>query len=180
MRETVTVRVKMNATIFRNFSMFDTFRLKRFARLPLMFMGIMLAFSLVCFLLAGQKQQAAMLGAVLLVIGLALPLVYFGTYWSQVRMQIVRLNLSKKERPAYTLTLGQEIHIVNNMKEEPAVDLPWEKVLGVWRGKDAAYLYVTPQKAFLMPDGQADVNAGQLWDFLETKLPAEKLHGRRR
>lgn len=179
MRQTVTVRVQMNEKIFRHFAMFDTFRLKKRWRSPILFAAIMLAFAVVCFLLK-DKAQSAFIGSLLMIIGLSLPAVYITSYLAQINAQIKQFQLKKKPRKAYTLTLGDDIRIVNDMKPEPEVTLPWDKVFGVWRGKDAAYLYVTPAKAFLLPDGQADVNPGQLWDFLETKLPAEKLHGIRK
>ena len=55
-------------------------------------------------------------------------------------------------------------------------ELPWEKVFGAWRHKEAIYLYATPARAFILPDGQADASPDMLWRTLEKLMGAEKLH----
>ena len=115
-----------------------------------------------------------MIAAVLLAVGIGLPLVYIGTFLSQVNMQAVRAGL-KPARSVYTLTLGEAgIHIENNQKKEASQDLSWSSACHAFRKKNCIYLYVTPQKAFLLPGGQASVPDEELWDFMKKHLGAEK------
>ena len=75
----------------------------------------------------------------------------------------------------YTLTLGEAgIHIENNQKKEASQDLSWSSACQAFRKKNCIYLYVTPQKAFLLPGGQASVPDEELWDFVKKHLGAEK------
>ena len=65
---------------------------KRWVR-PVVFALILIAFS-VAALLTG-REQAGLIAAVLLVVGLGLPLVYFGTYFSQLNVRAAELKPPK-------------------------------------------------------------------------------------
>ena len=95
-RTEYTVPVKLDARTFRRFCFFDTLKLrKRWVR-PVVFTLILFAFAIIA-LLSG-REQAGMIAAVLLVVGLGLPLVYFGTFLSSVNMQVARHRLEKPRR----------------------------------------------------------------------------------
>ena len=177
-RDTVTIHVKMDAKTFRRFSLFDVFVLRRRWMSPAVFSAIFIAFSVVCFCMK-QKEQASLLGGVLLAVALVLPACYFLNYFLQMNDQVKRLGL-KKPRPVYTLIMGKkDIHITNDMKAEAEVVLPWKSVLGVWRGRGATYLYANAKRAFILPDGQSDCSDDELWAFLSRHLPKEKLHAKK-
>lgn len=152
-QDRITVHVKMDAKIYKRFSYFDTFALRKRWRSPFTFAGILLVFAIICF--AVRAEQSVMAGLVLAIVGLGLPVVYIASFVSSVRLQAVQLKL-EKPRPAYTVTIGQTLRIENDARKEPAQELAWEKVFGVWQGKGAIYLYATAAKAFILPDGQAD------------------------
>ena len=123
-RDTVTTHVRMDARTFRRFGFFDIFLLRRRWVSPAVFSGIFVAFAVICFCLR-DKAQSALLGGVLLAVGLLLPACYFLSFYLQMNDQIKRLGINKP-KPVYTLVIGRsDIHITNDMKEEAEVVLPW-------------------------------------------------------
>lgn len=169
----MTIHVRIDKKTYKRFSYFDAYSLRKAWKQPVRFAGILLAFAVVCILI--NKEQSLLAGLVLALVGLGLPVVYFASYSSSIRLQAEQLRLDKP-RPAYDVTIGRALHIVNTMKKEPAQELSWENVFGVWRGKEATYLYATPQKAFILPDGQSDATPEEIWTALEEKLGSAKMH----
>lgn len=164
----ITIPVRLDVKTFRRFSRFDMFVLrKRWVR-PVVFALILIAFAAVA-LLSG-KAQAGLIAAVLLAVGLGLPLVYFGTFLSQVNLQAARIKLDKP-RLVYTVTLDFDgVRVVNNMKKEDAQAVKWTDAQAAFRRKDCVYLYVSPVKAFLLPSGQADATDDEVWAYLRAHM----------
>ena len=166
MAQEITIPVRLDEKTFRRFSRFDALRLrKRWVR-PVGFALILAAFAAVALL--SRKPQAAMLAAVLLVVGLGLPLVYFGTFFSQVNLQVERHKLDKP-RAVYTVALNADgIRVTNDQKEEAPLVAPWKDIRAAFRAKGCVYIYVTAARAFLLPDGQAEdgVGAEEIWAYL--------------
>ena len=162
------IPVKLDAKTFRRFSRFDTLKLrKRWVR-PMVFALILIGFAVVA-LLSG-KEQAGLIAAVLMAVGLGLPLVWFGSFLSQVNLQAEKLRLSTP-RLVYTLTLDYDgVRVVSNMRKEDAQVVKWADVQAAFRRKDCVYLYVSPVRAYLLPNGQADVSDDALWAYLKERL----------
>ena len=163
MKDEITIVSRIDAKTFRRFAHFDAYRLKKRYRTPVTFLALMLFFSVICFLVAGRKPGALMVGSVLLIVGLMLPLSYFLMFEMSVQTQAKEL---KQPRKAYTVTLTDQkdgVHIAN-AKEQ--VTLPWNKIYGAYRLPGCIYLYAHPTKAFLLPDGQASVTPDELFQFL--------------
>ncbi len=171
MRTEYTIPVKLDAKTFRRFCRFDMLRLrKRWVR-PVVFALILIAFAIVALL--SRKQEAGMIAAVLMVVGVGLPLVYFGSFFSQVNLQVERHQL-KPPRRVYTVKLNFDgIHVTNNQKDEGQLDVAWKDAQQAFRARDCIYLYITPVRAFLLPDGQADCEPEELWAYIEKHM-AEK------
>ena len=168
MKGTITVPVKLDEKTFKRFSRFDMFRLRKRWRRPMGFALILIAFAVIA--LVSGKAQAAMLASVLLVVGLGLPLVYFGTFFSQVNLQAVRQKL-KPARPVYTVRLdGNGVRVTNDQREEAPVRLRWSELQAAFRAKGCIYLYVNAARAFLLPDGQANVSPDELWACLQKQM----------
>ncbi len=84
MPSTIEIPVKLNEKTFKRFARFDMFTLrKRWVR-PVIFSLLMTAFAAAALL--ARKEQSGLIAAVLLTVGLGLPVVYFGTFLSQVNM----------------------------------------------------------------------------------------------
>ncbi|MBR6221220.1 MAG: YcxB family protein [Clostridia bacterium] len=168
MGQEYTVRVRLDAKTFKRFCRFDTLRLRKKWARPTVFALIMIAFAAVALL--SRRPQSGMIAAVLLAVGVGLPLVYFGTFFSQVNMQVERYNL-KPARDVYTVRLNREgVHVTNDQKAEEQLDAPWKDVQAAFRAKGCAYLYVNAARAFLLPDGQADAPADELWAYIEKHM----------
>ena len=80
----ITVRTKLDEKTFKRFARFDMFVLRKKWIRPAVFSLIMIAFAVIALL--SRKEQSGMIAAVLLVVGIGLPLVYIGTFLSQVNM----------------------------------------------------------------------------------------------
>ena len=170
----IIIPVKLDAKTFRRFCRFDMFRLrKRWVR-PVAFALILIAFAVAA--LFSRRPEAGLIAAVLLVVGLGLPLVYFGTYFSQVNLQAERLGLASA-RLVYTVKLDFDgVRVVNHLKKEDAQTVSWSEVQAAFRRKGCVYLYVSPVKAYLLPDGQGGVAPDALWAYLNARIP-EKCRG---
>ena len=163
-----TVRVMLDARTFRRFCRFDMLRLRKKWVRPVAFALMLIAFALVA-LLSG-RAQAGMIAAVLLVVGVGLPLVYFGSFFSQVNMQVEQHRLDPPRR-VYTVKLdGGGAHVTNNQKDEGQLDVPWSELQAAFRAKGCVYLYVNAAREFLLPDGQADCDPETLWTYIEKQM----------
>lgn len=167
----ITIHVKLDAKTFKRFGRFDMLRLrKRWVR-PVVFALILVAFAVVA-LLTG-KAQAGMIAAVLLVVGLGLPLVYFGSFLSQLNLQAANQGLSKP-RNVYTVRLNWEgVDVTNDQKKDEHLALKWSQMPAAYRARDCVYLYASPARAYLLPNGQADVPDDELWAYLEKHMPGK-------
>lgn len=159
----VTVEANIDAATFRRFALYDAFTRQKRWRSPALFAVILSAFAAVCFAAQKTHAQAVLLGSVLLGVGLALPLVWFGSFLLSVRRQARRLGLSAK-KTQYRVTLTEEAVHVENSREE--ADFAWEKVCAAHRAKDCVYLYVGPARAFLLPDGP---NTDRAWEMIRRR-----------
>ena len=170
--KTIVIPVRLDEKTFKRFARFDTLSLRRKWIRPLVFSLILIAFSLVA--LFTRKAQSGLIAAVLLSVGLGLPVVYFGSFLSQVNMQAVRLKL-KPARRVYTVTLRETgILVENNQKKEDPLEMDWSPLQYAFRRKGCIYLYVTAAKAFLIPDGPAGVPDREVWAYLLARLGSGK------
>lgn len=171
----ITIHARIDGKAFKRFGLFDTFILKKRWRSPALFALILSSFALICFLLGG-KNQASMLGTLLLTIGLLLPAGYLLSFYLQLCAQVKRLGL-QSPRAVYTLVFTETgVRIMNDMRKEPELSLPYHEFHGAWRNAKAVYLYASPSKAFILPAGQASVSDAELWQFLCSCLPKGKVH----
>lgn len=170
--DAITIPVTLDEKTFRRFACFDTLRLRRRWLWPAVFAAILTAFAVIA-LLSG-KAQSGLIAAVLLSVGLGLPLVYFGTFFYQIHREAQRQKL-KPSRRVYTVTLAEDgVHVTNNQKKEAELLVKWPDVKRAWRAKGCIYLYVHDVKAFLLPDGQASVSTDALWDCLNQRMGSAK------
>ena len=163
-RTEYTIPVKLDARTFRRFGSFDMLRLRKKWVRPAVFALILIAFAVIALLT--RREQSGLIAAVLLVIGLGLPLVYFGTFFSQVNMQAINYKL-KPPRRVYTVRLDQAgIHVSNDQKQEQPVDVAWQDAQAAFHVRGCVYLYINAARAFLLPDGQGNAPAEEIWEYL--------------
>ena len=175
-KSVITIPVRMDHKTLRDFSLFDTFILKKHWIKPALFAAIFLVFAIICFA-ATSKEQNWLLGTVMLLIGLGMPAVYVGMFLSGVKGQAKKLKLPRR---VYTLSFSSSgVHIANDLKPEEQADLEWQKIPAAFRCKQAIYLYAAPTRAFILPDGQADAPADELWAMMEKHLRKGRARDRR-
>ena len=171
MAKPIEIHVRLDARTFRRYCVFDAFRRRRAWFLPAM-IGMVLITASIALLLFGHGQES--LAGVLMGLGIAVPLMFFGLFFIQVEAQVARQKL-KDAPPVYSLTLRPEgLAIRNDQKSESEIDLPWGRLHAAYRAADAIYLYATPERAFILPEGQASVASAQLWSALTRYLGPDK------
>lgn len=161
----------INDKIFRNFALFDTFVKQKHWRSPAIFAAIMLISASACFFMRDAREGAMTLCTVLALIGVALPVVYVISFFGSVNRQINKLKL-KEGKAAYTSDL-KEYGITVSSGEEKA-ELKWEALHFAYLAKDCIYLYVTPKRAYLLPNVGAEPNPEALWSLITARLGSEK------
>ena len=169
MKEFIYADVSVDEKTFRRFAYFDAFRLKKRYRAPLAFALMLAAFSAACVFALRGRPQAALLGGVLLAVGVLLPAAWFLSFALSVREKARQFRRPKK---AYALTLTEEpdgLSVVSADGKE-RVKLEWRKTYGAYRVPGCVYLYAHPTRAFLIPDGQASVPPEKLFAFLTRAL----------
>jgi hypothetical protein len=174
MQKEITIPVVLNERTFKRFARFDMLRLRKKWVRPAVFFIIMIGFGVVA--LFAKKEQSGLIAAVLFTVGIGLPLVYFGFFFSQVNMQALN-NRLEKGRKVYTVRLTPKelnVNAIGKNKKEETLQLPWKKVPKAFRVKGCIYIYASPAKAFLLPDGQADASKDEVWQYLVKRMGKEK------
>ncbi len=168
----IVIPVSLDEKTFKRFARFDTLRLRKKWVRPAIFAGILIAFAAVALLT--RKPESGMIAAVLLTVGLGLPVVYIGMFLSQVNMQALRRKLGKGRR-VYTVRLTQDaLRVQNDQKKEETLAVPWKETQRAFRVKGCIYLYVSAARAFLLPDGQSETPPEDIWQYLIRRMGAEK------
>ncbi len=175
----ITVNVVVDEKIFRAFALFDSLRLKKIWRAPVLFAAILSAFAAMCFALRGHREQADLIGCVLLVVGLGLPAVYAGNFFKSITRQTRAMGL-ERPRPVYSVRLSREPDGVQIAIGDETIQYQWNDLFGAYRVVGCVYLYAEANRAFLLPSGQADAGDDTLWSLLTELLPGKKTRDCRR
>ena len=175
MSQPISVSVQMDAASFHDFAAFDLLRHHKAWHRPLVFTAILLVSAGFCLSQVGQKDGAALLTVVLAVVALGVPAVYFWTFFHSLSLQIKKRGLP---RPFYRLELdaaGLSVWMAGEQnKTEPTNRYTWNTVYCAYRTKEAVYIYVQKNQAYLLND-----SLDAAWSLLQASLPAERLHDMR-
>ena len=121
-KQEIVIPVKLSERTFRRFARFDMLRLRKHWVRPVLFALIFCAFAAVA--LFSRLPQSGLIAAVLLAVGLGLPIVYIGMFLSQVNLQADKWQL-RKGRLVYTVTLRpRDFTVVSSQKAGEAVTVP--------------------------------------------------------
>ena len=172
MSQPISVSVQMDAASFHDFAAFDLLRHRKAWHRPLVFTAILLVSAGVCLSQVGQKDGAALLTVVLAVVALGVPAVYFWTFFHSLSLQIKKMGLP---RPFYRLELdaaGLSVWMAGEQnKTEPTNRYTWNTVYCAYRTKEAVYIYVQKNQAYLLNESM-----DAAWSLLGSALPAASLH----
>lgn len=172
-KQGITVWVSMDARTFRRFAVFDTLGRQKHWVSPTVFAVIFSVFALICFALESHHSQATLLGGVLFSIGLGLPLLYFVNFFISIHTQIKKYGL-KKPKFVYSLTLNEEKGVTITTKQQK-VKFPWDSFQYAYRMRDCIYLYLSANRAYLLPASQIPGGTKALWALLKRAISEQKL-----
>lgn len=164
------VRVCLDEREFKKFSWFDALRHKRVWRRPALFATILGAAAMICFMLH-DRRGAVLLGSVLLVVALGLPAAYFLSFFLSLRRQGAGLAEGKY---VYTIELHDDDRGITVDNGNEHTSYSWEQVYHVYRTETASYLYITPQRAYLIPHDCVGKDIGSLWALVQRRVPADR------
>lgn len=166
------IPVNLTEEVFRRFTIFDVLKRRKAWRPPVVFASIMGVSAAICYWM-NHVDGAILLGNVLLTIGLGMPIVYFTTFFSSLRKQVLKHGLSRPQL-VYTLELTHKAEgiVVSNEKEQAVYQ--WKQVFHVYRDTIATYLFMTPDRGFILPHTCIEEGPDELWKLLEKKIPKER------
>jgi len=168
------IQVRLSEAEFFRFSWFDVLHRRRVWCAPVLFAAALCTCAVICFIMS-HIQGAAVLGAVLLAVGAGIPAAYFLNFFISLRKQARDQKLGEGKY-VYTLELeGKEGLRVDNGREHAVY--PWGQIFHAYRDSTAVYLYITPQRAFLIPYRCVAVGADKLWALLKERLPEDRMSG---
>lgn len=166
------IEVLLTAEVFRRFTLFDIMKRRKMWKRPAIWAAILCACAAVCFIMHNVKG-AVLLGGVLLLVGLGMPLSYFASFSASIKQQTVKLGLTRPLH-AYTLVLSDKNKGIQVSNETEQAEYEWKKVHHAYRDRMATYLFITKERAFILPHVCVEEGPDALWALMEKKLPAER------
>lgn len=113
-----------------------------------------------------------LLGSVLLGVGLGVPCVYFAFFFSSLNRQIREQGLTRPQH-VYTVTLSDKKNGITADNGKEVLEYEWKSVHHAYRNLTATYLYLTPQRALILPHTCLD-DPDELWKLITKRLPEGK------
>lgn len=168
----MTIPVTLTEEVFRRFTMFDILRRRKMWKPSAIFAAIMGTSAAICYYM-NHVDGAVLLGNVLLTIGLGMPLVYFATFFSSLKKQVLHHGL-KRPQLVYTLELTQKETGIRVYNEKEQAEYPWKQVFHVYRDTLATYLFLSPDRAFILPHTCIEEGEEALWKLLNKKVPEKR------
>lgn len=169
--ETLTIASKISGEMFREFALYDTLRRQKRWQRPALFALFFLALALLALSRADTTKGAALLGGVLLAVGLGLPIAYFAGFFLSVRKRARQID---PREIAYTITMNEDG--VTVQKGQQHAVYKWEQLHGACRLEHSVCIYVDALHALLLGDPKNEA----AWNMLVSHLPPQLLKDHRR
>lgn len=166
------IKVMLSEDVFRKFTIFDILKRRKLWRSPVLFAAILTFCACICFF-AHHIDGAVLLGSVLLIVGLGMPCVYFSTFFYSLHKQVQKNHLSTPQH-VYTVCLSNKDDGIFIENEHEHATYCWDKVFHIYRDVNATYLYMTPDRAFLLPHDCIDGTADALWTLVQEMVSPDK------
>ncbi|MFA6841248.1 MAG: YcxB family protein [Sphaerochaetaceae bacterium] len=167
----MTIQTYLDERTFRRFTMFDILKRKRYWKSPALFASILGACAIISFIMH-RVDGAILLGIVLLVVGLGMPLVYFSTFFRSLKKLTKEQNLDPP-RLVYTLDFPDgDAFSISNGHEEARYE--WKQASIAYRDRQCIYLFITQDKAFLLPAACATEGFDALWDLIVRHMGSDR------
>ena len=145
-----TIQSFIDARVFSEFAWFDLLRVQKRWRRPAAFAAFFAGIAALAFSRAGSVDHAALLGGVLLAVGLGLPAAYFFTF--------------------------QGVSVV---KGKQRVSCVWSDIHAVHRLDRCICIYVEARRAFLLPSTDNSEAIRAAWELMAAHLTSGQLFDHR-
>ena len=165
------MRCRITPMAFREFAYYNTFVRQKQYRSPALFAAIMSISASICFSQIGRLDQAALIGSVLLAVGLGLPVAYLLSFFSSVRTQEKRL-VAEGDSVAYTVRLAEDRFTVTMQAQEK--EYPWKNLVFACRLRHGICLYADQYRAYLLPCESLSQKHETLWERVTSAMPKKK------
>ena len=170
----ITIQSFIDARVFSEFAWFDLLRVQKRWRRPALFATFFVAIAAIAFSRSGSVDHAALLGGVLLAVGVGLPAVYFFAFHQSVRKQSAKLT---EREAAYTVTLDEQG--VSIVKGKQNAHYSWNDVHAVHRLNRCICIYVEARHAFLLPSADNSEAIRAAWELMTAHLASNQLFDHR-
>ena len=174
----ILISVTLSARTFKKFAVFNAMRRQRRWILPVGMAVICFGFSIASFTFQETLPWGNTLGSILSALTVLIPFGYFRSFYSSVDKQAERMKLTEP-RHVYSIELAEtpeSIRFYYPGDKEPSDRFSWRSIEGAWRTEHAIYIYVTPERALLIPDIIKNADHDKLWEFLQKQLGPDKMH----
>lgn len=161
----ILIESRIDSAVFARFALYDMFILRRKWKRPAAFLALMAAFSAICYIFRNGHDNAQVLAAVLLGVGIAVPAAYILSFLISARDQASKLHLNRLN-VQYSVELSDSGVRVSNDRENAHFN--WKQILCAVRRRDCIYLYATAKNAYLLPKSD-DFDAA--WTLISKKMP---------
>ena len=174
--------IYMSKTTFKDFAVFDTMQRHKRWRYPFGAAGIFLVCAIILFSLQEQLPNAFLVGSIFCIVAVGLSAGYMRNFYRSIPKEAEKMKLDPP-RQVYSISLTKD----NNQilyylpgDKNPTERFSWNSIDSVWLTTKAIYIYVTPERALLIPSFTKNANLEDLWKFIATKVDAEKMHDARK
>ncbi len=169
MTSDIRIHVHLNPGRYRQFCSFDTFRRQR-RWFPPVLISMLLITASIAYLFLSVRPSGTIAG-LLFGLGLAVPMFCFGLYFIQIEAQIAGMHLKEDPEIYFLVFRDHGVRASGVQQTKSAVELSWDSFFAAYRRRDCTYLYFSKDRAFILPDGQADIPGDELYAYLKEHMP---------
>lgn len=171
------IPIFLGAKSFRRFAVFDMNLNKRWKQ-AVVWAGSLFLLATLLFAIQQDLPAGNTLGSICIAAAVIIPMYFFRSFSSSVSEQIKNMKLDPP-RHVYTLELTgakQGITFYHAGEKQPDGRYYWNKIHAAWKTRYAIYLYVSPEKAIIIPSGTEGINFEEVWSFIAKHLNESQIH----
>ena len=176
LRDYYSTPIILNEKQMKDFITFDNMKKQKRWKKTVSLAVCLFMLATMCFAFQDTYTWAGTLGGVVCCFCVLSPVYYFNSYSNGVKKQIEKMKLDPP-REVYSIRLSDSsngIMFYYPKEKNYAGRYSWNNIDGVWKTKNAIYLYVTKQQALIIPNTIHDYD--DIWNFISDKLDKLQIH----
>lgn len=150
----ISINVKMNTRVFKQFSYFNNFRKDFKSKMIWFFPLAFLLFGIPLFFINSRT-----LGTIIIIVGFGYPLIYFLLFNLIINKQVYNQKLYI-DRDVYICNFSNSGLFVKDYKGN-SISFKWNEIYKIFETNEAFYTYVIPQKAYIIPKRNVGFKQGK-------------------